>query len=363
MGLNIPYTHSEEKPSRVLLSKSSIAGAHTLLLFLMGRTPEGPITKEIKPTAAIAWKKIEYGEIKKRGVPIELVDVPMTEAIPLKGKFVLSSDKQYKTTGKKLKSVFIDTGENGIFSKGEFETITAQQQMEFVTPEEISNVAIYEINGGNTGHDIINSLDHATLEPTYRAGYMQHMAVQKLAQLEKMHNIKSVAFELLGPPRLSKLLFEIHLLGLFCKNMKQILKFSPEELSDKAFEIISMNDDLRSEILSIGIPILLPDGKSLLRGKIIKIPANRGENEIDINDENIKRWATEGWVDLRPTNMKKWKERISELIKEAESIPKEDTSSLHVRTMDYWNNFEEVNIGKICSWLFIHEEKGTRMKD
>ncbi|NOZ75364.1 MAG: short-chain dehydrogenase, partial [FCB group bacterium] len=39
MGLNIPYTHSEERPSRVLLSKSSLAGAHTLLLFLMGRTP------------------------------------------------------------------------------------------------------------------------------------------------------------------------------------------------------------------------------------------------------------------------------------------------------------------------------------
>jgi hypothetical protein len=189
------------------------------------------------------------------------------------------------------------------------------------------------------------------------------MAVQKLAQLEKKHNIKSVAFELLGPPRLSKLLFEINLLGLFCKNMKQILKFSPEELSDKAFEIISTNDDLRSEILSIGIPILLPDGKSLLRGNTIKIPANRGENEIDINDANIQKWATEGWVDLRPTNMKKWKERINELIKEAESIPEEDTSSLHVRTRDYWNNFEDVNIGKICSWLFIHEEKGTRMKD
>ena len=45
MGLNIPYTHSEERPSRVLLSKSAVAGAHTLLLFLMGRTPEGAITK------------------------------------------------------------------------------------------------------------------------------------------------------------------------------------------------------------------------------------------------------------------------------------------------------------------------------
>ena len=66
MGLNIPYTHSEEKPSRVLLSKTALAGAHTLLLFLMARTPGGPITKEIKPAAAIAWKGIGYGEVLRR---------------------------------------------------------------------------------------------------------------------------------------------------------------------------------------------------------------------------------------------------------------------------------------------------------
>jgi len=37
---------------------------------------------------------------------------------------------------------------------------------------------------------------------------------QKLAQLEKKHNIRSVAFELLGPPDYQKLLFEINLIGL-----------------------------------------------------------------------------------------------------------------------------------------------------
>ncbi|MGH7549270.1 MAG: short-chain dehydrogenase, partial [Gemmatimonadota bacterium] len=49
MGLNIPYTHSEERPSRVLLTKSSIAGAHSMLLYLLARTPDAPIVKEIKP--------------------------------------------------------------------------------------------------------------------------------------------------------------------------------------------------------------------------------------------------------------------------------------------------------------------------
>jgi len=362
MGLNIPYTHSEEKPSRVLLSKSSIAGAHTLLLFLMGRTPGGAITKEIKPTAAIAWKRIEFGEIKRRGKPIEIPDITLTEAIPLKDKFVICSDKTYRTTDKKLNSVFIDTGENGIFSRGEFETITAQKQMEFVTPEEIADVVLYEVKGGNTGKDIVSALDHATMEPTYRAGYMQHMAVKKLAELEKKYNKPSVAFELLGPPRLSKLLYEAHLLRMFNKTMRDILDKSPEELCEKSFDIVVNNSDLRNEILAIGIPILLPNGESLLRGSIIKIPAFRGENILDVNEQNINTWASEGWVDLRISNMKKWQTRISDLIKEVELIPVSDTSSMHVRTKDYWNNFEEINIGKICSWLFIHEEQGKRMK-
>ncbi len=284
------------------------------------------------------------------------------EAVPLKDKFVICSNKQYKNTGETLKSVFIDTGENGIFSRGEFETITAQKQMEFVTPEEIAEIVIYEIKGGNTGHDIVSALDHATLEPTYRAGYMQHSAVEKLAELEKTYNVASVAFELLGPPRLSKLLYEIHILNSFCKTMFDITEADPKQLSDKAMEVISNNKKLRSEVISIGIPILLSDGKSLLRGTNIKIPAFRGENELEINTENIERWAMEGWVDLRVSNMEKWQTRIKELIEESENLPANDTSSMHVRTRAYWNNYREINIGKICSWLFIHEEQGNRMK-
>jgi rRNA-processing protein FCF1 len=221
---------------------------------------------------------------------------------------------------------------------------------------------IFEVKGGNTGHDIVSALDHASMEPTYRAGYMQHMAVQKLDELEKKHGKSSVAFELLGPPRLSKLLYEIHLLRLFNKTMRDILNKSPEKLSEKCFEIITNDSDLRNEILAIGIPVLLPNGESLLRGNTIKIPAFKGENILDVNEQNINNWANEGWVDLRVSNMKKWQSRLTELIEEAETITAINTSSMHVRTKDYWNNFEEISIGKVCSWLFIHEEQGKRMK-
>lgn len=362
MGLNIPYTHSEEKPSRVLLSKSSVAGAHTLLLFLMGRTPEGAITKEIKPTGAIAWKRITYDEITKRGKPIELVDSSLDNIVELKDEFTIQLDEKYNTTGERLKSVFIDTGENGTFSRGEFEAISAQGQMEYVTPEEIADDAIFEIKGGNTGHDIINALDNATLEPTYRAGYLQHSAVEKLAELEEIHNVDSVAFELLGPPRLSKLLHEINLLKKVAGNMEEIISTDSAQLSTKIYEYLVENEKLRSEIISIGIPILMADGKSLLRGNEIKIPPFRGENKLEISDENIDLWARDGWVDLRVRNMDIWKARIQRLMDEANAISPEDSSSLHVRTRKYWNNFKQIDIGKVVSWIFIHEEKGKRMK-
>ena len=66
MGMNIPFTHSEERPSRMLMAKSSLAGAHTLLLYLLARTPGGPAVKEIKPTAAISWKALGHGPIQFR---------------------------------------------------------------------------------------------------------------------------------------------------------------------------------------------------------------------------------------------------------------------------------------------------------
>ena len=363
MGLNIPYTHSEEKPSRVLLSKSAVAGAHTLLLFLMGRTPEGAITKEIKPTAAIAWKRIGYGEIRKHGKAVEIENIPFEDAVELNGMFSLKAEKEFTKTGNTLKSVFIDTGENGTFSRGEFETITSQGQMEYVTPEEIAEDAIYEIKGGNTGHDVINALDNASMAPTYRAGFLQNSAVELLAELEKTHNVESVAFEQLGPPRLSKLLHEINILKQIYKTMPALLEDESEEMSEKSFNFLKENEDLKNEIISIGIPILLPDGKKLLRGSMIKIPPYRGEDKLEINETNLDLWTKDGWVDLRPVNMERWQKRIKSIMDEAESITSTDTSSLHVRNKRFWKNFEQIDIGKVVGWIFIHEEHGKRMKD
>lgn len=363
MGLNIPYTHSEEKPSRTLLSKSSVAGAHSMLLFLMARTPDAPITKEIKPTAAIAWKRIAYGEIKKNGRAVELYDCPSEKAITLGDRFdTRDAHNAVKLDGKVLKSVFVDTGENGIFSYGEFSAISSAGQMELVTPEEIAKNVVYEIRGGNTGHDIINALDNATMGPTYRAGLMRQSALETMQELMKEHDCESVAFELLGPPRLSKLLYEAHVLKKICGSMANIQETDSDTLADKAEALIQSDQDLRVSMLSIGIPILLKDGQRLLRGPEIKIPSFRGEYERDITPESVNAWARDGWVDLRASNLEKWKERIKLIFEEIESIPEGDTSSRFERDRSYWLKDEELNIGKVVGWIFSNEEHGRRMK-
>ncbi len=362
MGLNIPYTHSEERPSSVLLSKSSVAGAHTMLLFLMGRTPGAPITKEIKPTAAIAWRRVGYGEIRKRGKPVELFDCPPKKGIRLDGTLKLSMDGIGVPLNETLKSVYIDTGENGLFSRGEFEAISTPGQMEFVTPEEIAEDVVYEIMGGNTGHDIINALDNATLAPTYRAGFLYQSARKRIEELEKKHGVDSVAFEILGPPRLSKLLYEAYLLKICCGDMLSVIKANPAHLSATLAKKIEQDRDLRARIISIGIPILMPDGKRLLRGKEIKIPTFQGMSEIPISKKNLDRWAHDGWVDLRVGNMKRWKDRFSKIVAMAEKVPQGDTSSRYMNNSRYWDDFTTIDPGKIAGWIFSYEERGMRMK-
>ena len=362
MGLNIPYTHSEERPSRVLLSKSAVAGAHTLLLFLMGRTPDAPITKEIKPAAAIAWKGIGYGDITRRGRAIPLEDCSIADAVKLQKKLRLNMPGPTRLRGENLRSVFINTGENGCFSRGEFEAISTPGQMEFVTPEEIAENAVFEIRAGNTGHDIINALDNATLSPTYRAGYMFNSALAAMRKLEQEHGVDSVAFEILGPPRLSKLLYEAYLLRVCFGDIRTVARTETGILSKRLFDLLKADDQLRSQIISIGIPILLPDGKSLVRGSTIKIPPYRGDDEMSITAVSLDRWAHDGWVDLREKNMKLWRSRFAQIIREVESLPPDESSSRTMHNREYWKNMTEIDPGKICGWIFTYEEKGKRMK-
>lgn len=362
MGFNIPYTHSEAKPSAQLLAKSSMAGAHSMLLFLMGRTPGCPYVKEIKPAAAIAWKRIAYGEVLRGGRPIPLYDCAPESAEPLGGIFERNKEDSGVPLNENLKSVFIDTGENGIFSADEFYTITAAQQMEFVTPEEIAQSVLWEIEGGNSGMDVVGALDSVVMGPTYRAGILRGAALNEMRRLEKDHGIASVAFEMLGPPALSKLLYEAYLLKLATHDPAVIPDETPESLSQKVWEVLKRDQKLRATIISIGVPILLPDGKNVLRGPEVKIPAYTGSNELRVTPDLIDDWAEKGWLDLRPSNMKRWQKRIAEFFKAASEAATSDTSSAFPWERRMLGEDDEFFAGRIVTYLFVEEEKGGRIK-
>lgn len=356
MGLNIPYTHSEEKPSRMLLAKSAIAGAHSMLLFLMGRTPGAPITKEIKPAAAIAWKRIDRGPIERRGQPIRLVEA-QPQALPT--HFSTLDPAAGRLREETLETVFIDTGENGIFSLEEFAMLTTAEQMEFVTPEEIAGYLVFEIQGGNTGHDIVNALDNAVLGPTYRAGVMRHFALERMVELEAQGPRRSVAFEMLGPPRNTKLLFEAHLLRAAFGSVEAVRAADLDTLVAGLDAAVRQQSELASEILGVGLPILLADG-SLLRGPQVIVPADC--DRVEVTPERLESWVHDGWVDLRPANCARWKTRFERLHEEVGAIPAHDSSSRHVRTRRFWHNEGDIQPGKVVGWLLSTEEHGGRFK-
>jgi len=373
MGLNIPYTHSEDRPSQMLLAKSAIAGAHSLLLFLMARTPGGPIIKELKPAAAIAWKKVAYGTIKRQGSPILLEDVSLEDAVSLSGYISKAFRGEIKYLMKEgvpmaLEAPYIDTGENGFFSLGEFEAITDEGQMEFITPEEIAKCVTWEIQGLNTGHDIVAALDNSVLGPTYRAGYMRHGAIRELKRLVEATGVDSVAFEILGPPRLSKLLYEAYLLKKEYGTFDAVLAMRPEEISRHLETVILSDPLLRSRIISIGIPILLSSGLKLLRGSRMAVPPDvpgQPDAKFEVDDARIDKWANDGWVDLRPKNILKWQTRFRYIKAYVDGIPKDDTSSSLVKGVHYWKDDEgkwPISISKLASWIFINEDRGERMK-
>jgi hypothetical protein len=350
MGLNIPYTHGEEKPSRVLMSKAALGGAQTLLTFLMARTPDHlRIVKEIKPTALIAWKEIGYGPIRRGGKDFILVDCPLENAVSIKQKHNLAPRGDFGIdTGEVMKAVFVNTGENGLFAGSDFKIITSIGQMQFVTPEEIGHNVILELIGSNTGKDLVGALDGAVMGSTFRAGFLRQSAINKIEALEAVHG-ESIAFEILGPPRMSKLMFEAYLLKLVYKEMGKVLEITPEEMAIALESEISTNTRVRQEIITVGLPILLPDGESILRGPVVK-----------------SKTANLGWVDLTADNMAQWQKRIKAIREMIDMEVHGETSSLYDRaypSIRNWNaDTDHFDVGEITAWILGNEDKGKRGK-
>jgi len=351
MGFNIPYTHSEERPSTTLLTKSAIAGAHSMLLFLLGRTPDAPVTVEIKPTATIAWREVAHGPVRRKGKPIPLVDCD--KPVSLQEAFAPGATP-WRDLGRPLEGVYIDVGENGLFARDEFETVTALGQMEFITPEEVADYVILELQGRPTGKDIVAALDASTAGPTYRAGVLRRNAVGRLRALEDSRKSRGVAYEMLGPPRLTKLLYEAYLCGQLCPDVRALAGSKPRALADAAWRLLEADAALRQQIISVGLPIVAPDGKAVYRGSIVVVAPEPGRDPLSA--------APRGWVDLRPEQFGVWITRAGVMVRDADvraSGPQSSGSDVD------WNAIgsdDTIEPSRFATWVFTVEDKGTRIK-
>lgn len=328
MGINIPYTHSEDKPSLQLLAKSAIGFAHTGLLFLLARTPgtsserHGATIKEVKPGAMIGFKRVAARHITLRGerTPAFLVN-PREEGLGPRLELRDAEDYgRFQGRDVKLEIIGADTGENGFFSIGEFQAITYPRQMEYVTPEEVARIVVLEILGASTGRDVLAAIDGSITDPSYRAGVLREHAIQAMQRLEDSRGdgLPSIAIGHLGPPKLSKLLAEAYLIreAAGTAEVEEIRAIPPAELQRKVEEYLATHPEIVSEIVTIGLPMLRErEGKLLLtRGPRVSIPPAPADGTVvPLDDAAIERHAATGWVDLRLPNFELWQQRLRDI--------------------------------------------------
>jgi hypothetical protein len=322
-----------------------------MLLFLLGRTPDAPVTVEIKPTATIAWREVAHGTVRRKGKPIALVDCETP--VPVRDAFK-DGAQGWRDLGKPLTGVYIDVGENGLFARDEFETVTALGQMEFITPEEVADYVMMELQGRPTGKDIIAALDASTAGPTYRAGILRRNAVGRLRALEQRHAQRGVAYEMLGPPRLTKLLYESYLCDRVRSSVRALAESQPVELAAAVHRLLKDDAPLRQHILSVGLPIVVPDGKSVYRGSVVVVPPEPNDDPLNA--------APRGWIDLRPEHFSVWVKRATAMVREAEQRaagPQSSGSDLDWNAID---PEEPIEPSRFATWVFTVEEKGSRIK-
>jgi hypothetical protein len=166
-----------------------------------------------------------------------------------------------------------------------------------------------------------------------------------------------VALGQLGPPELSKLLYEAHLLKMGYGTLRAVVETPAAEIAESLYQLLMQDDDLRTTITSIGVPILLPDGNTILRGPTINIPESI-HREVQLTPEAVNAWAQKGWVDLRPLNLKCWQERFVRMQRTQHMLNQRGTASVTLKT--YLP--ETIEIGAVVAWIFNNETEGYRIK-
>ena len=107
------------------------------------------------------------------------------------------------------------------------------------------------------------------------------------------------------------------------------------------------------------MPVLLPDGSTLLRGPRINVPELRGHTtSVDLTDDAVDAWARKGWVDLRPSNIAHWQGRFRRMLAARAMLRNTGSAAANIRTY----SADVFEIGEVVAWIFNNEMGGFRIK-
>jgi hypothetical protein len=202
-------------------------------------------------------------------------------------------------------------------------------------------------------------MDASVLNPSYKAGLLRNAALNDLSIIQEESGVPSIALGRLGPPELSKLLFEAHLFKHAFGSMSAVLQCSDQELSEHLAAVLGPAG-VADSAPSIGIPVLMPDGKTLLRGPRINVPELVGHStSVPLgNSKQVEAWAAKGWIDLRPGNMALWKKRLDKMVHSRGVLRDAGSAAASIRT--YMSDTFEP--GEVVAWIFNNEMGGHRIK-
>ena len=128
----------------------------------------------------------------------------------------------------------------------------------------------------------------------------------------------------------------------------------PADTAERAAALLDEDADLRQRIVSIGLPVLLPDGRSVLRGPEVKVSPPAGASGAD------PRTVENGWVDLRAGNWERWRGRAAALSEQLRSRPGVDRGSRS--DLEYGDESDALRPGRLVAWILRYEEAGERIK-
>lgn len=329
MGINMPYTHGDNPKiqlSSALMGKISASGILHQLLWNLSHT-KGMNISLVIPSTFVGYDSVlneivetDKGLLQKRSVPI-------LEEI----KFNKELTYNNVVTDEYLKFPVVRAGENHVYSKLELEVLTAIGQMEAITKEEVANKVIDCIYGNST-NDIITALDRSMLGPTYSGREMIYEIKEKINKLDS--SMPGIATGNLGI-RLSKQLYELSLIKNCFPTIDELSCTDDNEIIEAVK--LSLNEQVISEIITLGMPILLDDNQIYI-GDYTLIPTSKEDKIVTL--DKIEQWSKIGWVDLRKENIIEWKKTLIEIYKDAKIETEKHDCSIDKQFRKITNDYD-----------------------